>query len=122
MQLFAVCAAVILRKQWVEHERLVFPLAEASVQVARDSARPELFTPPLRSKAFWVGVAIPGTFLSRSPEERLMAKIAHRFEGKTDWEIKIPKSRLRFRTSITLHFRNPDGLVMYDKMSLKLSY
>jgi len=64
MQLFALCATVILRKQWVEHERLVFPLAEASLQVARDSARPELFTPLLRSKVFWVGVAIPGCSLA----------------------------------------------------------
>ena len=65
---------------------------------------------------------MPGTFLSGSRKERLMAKIANRFEGKTDWEIKIPRSQLRARTSITLHFRDPDGLVMYDKMSLRLDY
>jgi len=64
MQLFAVCAMVILRKQWVERERLVFPLAEVSIQVASDSSGPRLFTPLLRSRAFWIGVAIPGLTLS----------------------------------------------------------
>ncbi len=60
MQLCALCAMVILRKQWVVRERLVFPLAEVSVQVAHQASAKELFPPMLRSKAFWVGVAIPG--------------------------------------------------------------
>ncbi len=59
-QLFAMCTMVILRKQWVERERLVFPLAEVSIQVARDSSASGLLTSLLRSKAFWVGVALSG--------------------------------------------------------------
>jgi len=64
MQLFALCTMVILRKQWVERERLVFPLAEVSIQVARDGSRNELFTPLLRSRAFWIGVGVPGCALA----------------------------------------------------------
>jgi len=63
-----------------------------------------------------------GTFFNRTPDERLAAKLPHEFTGKTDWSIDIPKAWLKARTAITLHFVQPDGLVMYDKMSLKLSY
>jgi len=59
LALFFVCLAlvVILRKQWEARERLVFPLAELPLTMMETGKRglPEF----MRSRAFWVGVAIP---------------------------------------------------------------
>ena len=49
-----VCLVVIFRRQWVEHERLVFPLMEMPRLLIDDGGRPIL-----RTTGFWVGVAIP---------------------------------------------------------------
>ena len=48
------CLVVIFRRQWVEHERLVFPLMEMPRLLIDDAGRPIL-----RTTGFWVGVAIP---------------------------------------------------------------
>ena len=63
-----------------------------------------------------------GTFFGETEEEILDAKMPNEFAGKSDWKIDIPKSWLKPKTSVTLSFLEPDGLVMYDKMTLKLSY
>lgn len=50
----SLCIAVILRKQWVEKERLIFPLAEVPLMLVKRSKRsllPDLF----RSRFFQVG-------------------------------------------------------------------
>lgn len=52
------CLVVVVRKQWVEYERLAFPLVEVPLlltQESEDSALP----PMLRSRAFWIGCALP---------------------------------------------------------------
>jgi hypothetical protein len=52
------CLVVILRRQWVDHERLVFPLTEVPRLLLEEqpgSALPPLF----RSRVFWVGVGVP---------------------------------------------------------------
>ena len=48
------CLVVIFRRQWVDHERLVFPLMEMPRLLIDDGGQPIL-----RTKGFWVGVAIP---------------------------------------------------------------
>ena len=48
------CLVVIFRRQWVEHERLVFPLMEMPRLLIDDGGRSILQT-----KGFWFGVAIP---------------------------------------------------------------
>ena len=53
------CLVVILRRQWVEHERLIFPLTEMPRMLIGDEG-----TTTLRSKAFWIGVAIPVCIMS----------------------------------------------------------
>jgi len=42
--------------------------------------------------------------------------------GISDWPIEIPTDALSTRTLITLRFLEPDGLVMFDKMTLELGY
>ena len=56
----ALCLMVILRKQWVENERLEFPLMEVGMQVAqvdkRNGGTPALLNQPLFRVGFWVGI------------------------------------------------------------------
>ncbi|MSS72034.1 MAG: hypothetical protein EXS64_11155 [Candidatus Latescibacteria bacterium] len=47
------CAVVLLRKQWAEHEKLVFPLAAVAVEMTESvDGRPPGFT---RGRLFWGG-------------------------------------------------------------------
>ena len=48
------CMVVVFRRQWAVHERLVFPLMEMPRLLIDDGGRPIV-----RSKGFWLGVAIP---------------------------------------------------------------
>jgi hypothetical protein len=50
-----LCMASLLRRQWVEHERLSFPLAEIPLHISDDHRVAVL----LRSRLTWIGVAIP---------------------------------------------------------------
>ncbi len=47
------CMAVILRRQWMEHERLSYPLAEAAAAMIECDDRPAPSF--MRSRLFWVG-------------------------------------------------------------------
>ena len=54
------CMVVILRKQWVERERLSYPLMEIPLALVADSDDPSSRVPAiLRNKVFWIGAAIP---------------------------------------------------------------
>ena len=52
------CLVVVLRKQWVEHERLAFPLVEVPLLLTEQSPG-SVLPPVLRAPAFWVGCAVP---------------------------------------------------------------
>lgn len=56
-QVVSLCLMVILRKQWIENERLIYPLAQLPLEMvgSDDPARPSLY----RSAALWAGFAIP---------------------------------------------------------------
>ena len=52
-----VCMAVIMRKQWVEKERLIFPLTQLPLEMANPG---EGNIPPFfKNKVMWLGFAIP---------------------------------------------------------------
>lgn len=54
--LFAfLCLTTILRRQWVDNERLAFPLAQFPMEVLGGSGRSPFF----RNRLFWFGAAIP---------------------------------------------------------------
>ncbi len=59
--LVLVCAMVILRRPWVEHERLVFPLAQLSLAMIEDRRgdRGEILKPFFKSPVMWCGMAVP---------------------------------------------------------------
>ncbi len=50
--------ATIMRRQWVERERLVFPLTEVPLTMVEESASPHLMPKFMRSKLFWVGFGV----------------------------------------------------------------
>ena len=54
-----ISIAVILRRQWVEHERLAYPLAQVALAMIEDEGRPSLLKPFFKSKLMWIGFAIP---------------------------------------------------------------
>jgi hypothetical protein len=58
LYLVIACLAAILRRQWVERERLVFPLVQLPLEMAQDETRSG-GNPFLRNKILWFGVSIP---------------------------------------------------------------
>ncbi len=56
--LVAFCAMSILRGQWVEKERLLFPLMEAPTELAAQTPG-GLLPRIMHSRLFWIGVAVP---------------------------------------------------------------
>ena len=60
-----LCVVVILRKQWVEKERLTFPLAQVPFEMMREEPGPKPKWPALmKNSLFWIGFAIPAFILS----------------------------------------------------------
>ncbi|MBM4037132.1 MAG: hypothetical protein FJ290_01345 [Planctomycetes bacterium] len=58
--LFAcLCVVSLLRRQWMEHERLAYPLTEMTTELIRGSDERRLLPRFARSGLFWVGFLIP---------------------------------------------------------------
>jgi hypothetical protein len=60
LYLTMICAAVIIRRQWMEHERLIYPLVQVPLAVMRQDGRtvPPLLRNPLMWTAFLAAVAV----------------------------------------------------------------
>ena len=54
-----VCAMVILRRQWMDHERLLYPLTQVPLGMVEDEATPSRVKPFLKNPAMWLGLAVP---------------------------------------------------------------
>ena len=50
---------VILRRQWVEHERLPYPLAQVPLAMIAEDGRGGLLKPFFKNGVMWIGFAIP---------------------------------------------------------------
>ncbi|MBM4048929.1 MAG: hypothetical protein FJ279_27830, partial [Planctomycetes bacterium] len=57
------CISVILRKQWVERERLVFPLAEVPLELVRESPGRSRLPVIMRQRLFLIGFSIPALII-----------------------------------------------------------
>ncbi len=54
------CLAVLLRGQWIENERLLFPLTSLPLAMMQDpGSSASRFSPLLRSRLMWLGFAVP---------------------------------------------------------------
>jgi hypothetical protein len=52
------CTVVVLRRHWMERERLTFPLTEVALMLTEEDPS-SVWPKALRSRAFWIGFAIP---------------------------------------------------------------
>jgi hypothetical protein len=56
------CLAALLSRDWIQRQRLTFPLVEVPLAITGESERPVLGTSLMRSRAFWAGFALPAAF------------------------------------------------------------
>ena len=54
-----LCIVAILKRQWVNKEKLVFPLSEVPLEMIKGSDNRSLLPTFMRSRTFWIGFAIP---------------------------------------------------------------
>ncbi len=54
-----ICWTVLLRKQWVEHERFTFPLVQLPLEMFQSPSRGSLVNRFFKSPMMWCGFAIP---------------------------------------------------------------
>ena len=59
--LVMVCMMVILRRQWVEHEKLAYPMAQLPLAMIADDKRGSVLKPLFRNPVMWLGFAVPFT-------------------------------------------------------------
>ena len=55
----SICAMVIVRRQWMESEKLLYPLAQVPLEMIQDDGRRTLLAPFFSNTAMWLGFAIP---------------------------------------------------------------
>ena len=71
-----LCLATILRRQWVDNEKLPFPLIQPPLELVRDDSA----SPLLSSRLFWAGLALPALIFG--------------FNGLHNWYPNIPEIML----------------------------
>ena len=90
------CLATLLRKPWVEHERLAFPLVKLPVLLAETPAPGQAFNSLLRSPLLWVAVAL--------------VTALHTVKGLHQFYPTIPDIPLVWHATDYLHGRPWDGM------------
>ncbi len=62
---FVCCLALaaLVRRQWIDHERLPYPIANVLLAIVADPDPGQRLAPLFRARLFWVGLAIAGTVL-----------------------------------------------------------
>lgn len=88
-----LCLATILRRQWVDNEKLAFPLVQAPLELVRDDQGSSLFT----NRLFWGGLALPAAIFA--------------FNGLHNWFPNIPE--LVLSRNINQYLANPPWNSMY---------
>ena len=61
LSIYAVMVSmmIIIRKQWIENERLVFPLTQLPLEMLREGKAGEVVRPFFKNPLVWIGFAIP---------------------------------------------------------------
>ena len=57
-----IASMVILRRQWVDHERLIYPLVQVPLAMTQEGGAGERLNPFFKNPVMWVGFAIPGVW------------------------------------------------------------
>jgi len=90
------CLSALLRKPWVENERLAFPLVKLPMLLAEEPAPGQKFNALLRNPLLWVGFGL--------------VSVVHTTKGLHQIYPTIPDIMLAWHTSTYLHGRIWDGL------------
>ena len=64
MYLAVTSISVIMRRQWVQNERLIYPLMQVPMAMMEEDDKEGLIKPFFRSGVMWVGFAIPVVFMT----------------------------------------------------------
>ena len=96
LYLILICATVILRRQWTEHERLVYPLVQVPMAMLQDDAKGHLVKPFFKNSIMWCGFAIPLAINSVNALHHYFYFIS---------PIETQASLALFRNSVTLNLR-----------------
>lgn len=62
LHLVSICLMVLLRKQWIQGERLLYPMMQAPIELVAsgpESGPMSAIPPLLRRSLFWIGFALP---------------------------------------------------------------
>ena len=97
LYLTLISIAVILRRQWVEHERLAYPLAQVALAMIEDEGRSSLLKPFFKNRLMWIGFAIP--FLVGS-----LNALHHYFPSVAQINLKTSVSFLGANLPVNLNF------------------
>ncbi len=62
--LMMIAAMVLVRRQWVEHERLAFPLVQLPMEMTETGHIGDRVSPFLKNPVMWAGFAVPFILLS----------------------------------------------------------
>jgi len=54
-----ICIPVIVRRQWVERERLAYPLVQMPQAMIREEREDTVLNPFFKSKSMWIGASLP---------------------------------------------------------------
>ena len=54
-----LCLMVILRRQWIQHERLIFPLVQLPLAIIEDGEKSSALRPFFKNPVMWGGFALP---------------------------------------------------------------
>ena len=82
--LVLICGMVIMRRQWMDHERLLYPLVQVPLGMIDDEGRTTTrFKPFLRNPVMWAGFAVPAVLNS-------INALSHYHEFVTRVDIDLP--------------------------------
>jgi hypothetical protein len=56
---FLLSAAVILRRQWMDHERIPYPMVQLPLAMVEEDQSPHIIAPFFRNPLMWIGFALP---------------------------------------------------------------
>ena len=85
LYLVLTCGMVIMRRQWMDHERLLYPLVQVPLGMIDDEGRTARFKPFLRNPVMWAGFAVPAVLNS-------INALSHYYEFVTRVDIDLPLS------------------------------
>jgi len=54
-----ICLMVIVRRQWMERERLIYPLVQTPLEMVKEDPRGGLFNPFFKNSVMWAGFILP---------------------------------------------------------------